>query len=227
MADVAAIVAKLRRRADPVNAAGQQRFGIRPRTEQLGLAMGPLRELAKAHRRDHALALELWAQPINECRMLAAFIADPKQVTPALMDAWITDFDSWALCDNACVHLFRRTPHAFAKVRAWADREPEFERRAAYALLATLAVHAKREPDQTFLDLLPLIDRASTDDRNFVKKAVNWALRQIGKRNSETCHTAAIALAEKLAQRDSPAARWIGHDALRELRKNHPRSSYQ
>lgn len=223
MADVAAIVTELRRQADPVNVTGQQRFGIRPRTEQLGLAMGPLRELAKAHRRDHALALELWAQPINECRMLAAFIADPKQVTPELMDAWITDFDSWALCDNTCVHLFRRTPHVFDKARAWADFAPEFERRAAFTLIATLAVHAKREPDQTFLDLLPLIERASDDDRNFVKKAVNWALRQIGKRRGDVCHPAALALAKDLATRDSRSARWIGGDALRELRGHSPR----
>jgi 3-methyladenine DNA glycosylase AlkD len=218
MAEVGSIVSELRRQSNPANIAGQQRFGIRPRTEQLGLAMSPLRELAKAHRRDHSLALELWAQPIYECRLLAALVADPKQVTPELMDAWIVDFDSWALCDNTCLHLFRRTPHGFAKVSAWADRTPEFERRAAFALLAALAVHAKREPDQTFLNLLPLIERAADDDRNFVKKAVNWALRQIGKRNSPVCHAAAMALAADLAERTSPASRWIGKDALRELR---------
>lgn len=217
MAKVASIVAELRRMADPDNIAGQQHFGVRPKTEQLGIAMGPLREIAKKHRGNHALALKLWCQPIHECRMLAAFIADPKQVTPDLMDEWIVDFDSWAVVDNTCMHLFRRTPHSFDKERAWANHTPEYERRAAFALLASLAVHAKREPDQTFLDLMPLIDHAANDKRNFVKKAVNWALRQIGKRKSEVCQNAAIKLAEDLSQRDSATERWIGKDALREL----------
>ena len=213
------LLTELRRHANPVNVAGQQRFGIRPRTELLGLSMVLLRDIAKPHRRDHALALALWQQPIHEAQLLAALTADPKQVTPELMDAWIADFDTWDLCDQVCMNVFRRTPYAFDKVTAWAHREPEFERRAAFALLATLAVHAKKEPDATFLALLPLIDEAASDERNFVKKAVNWALRQIGKRPSETLLTAALDLAEDLSTRESKSARWIGKDALRELSK--------
>jgi len=176
-----------------------------------------LRDLAKPHRHDHALAFALWAQPIHEAQLLAVLTADPQQFTPDLMDAWITDFDTWDICDQACLNVFRRTPYAFDKVTAWADREPEFERRAAFALVATLGVHAKKEPDATFLALLPLIDQAADDHRNFVKKAVNWALRQIGKRRSETLLSAALDLAEDLSTRESKSARWIGKDALREL----------
>ncbi len=213
------LLAELRAAGSPANVAGQRRFGIRPRTEQLGCPIPLLRALAKPHRRDHALALELWSRPIHEARLLAAFIADPQQVTPQLMDTWAADFDSWDLCDQVCLTVFRRTPHAFAKVRAWAYREPEYERRAAFALLASLAVHAKAEPDDTFLAFLPLITDAATDERNFVKKAVNWSLRQIGKRPSPALHTAALALAETLAVHPvSKSARWTGKSAARELR---------
>lgn len=215
----AKLIAEFRLQANPDNVAGQNRFGIRPRTELLGLSMVTLRETAKAHRGNQTLALALWAHPIHEAQLLAALTAAPKQFTPELMDAWITAFDTWDLCDQVCLNVFRRTPHAFAKVRVWANREPEFERRAAFALLATLGVHAKNEPDATFLNLLPLIDQAADDERNFVKKAVNWALRQIGKRRSETLLTAALDLAEDLSTRESKSARWIGKDALREISK--------
>ena len=211
------LIARLRQQANPVNVAGQMRFGIRPRTELLGLSMVQLRDYAKSHRGNQSLALALWAHPIHEAQLLAALTADPNAFTPDLMDAWIRDFDTWDICDQVCLNVFRRSPHAFARVSAWADREPEFERRAAFALLATLAVHAKKEPDKTFLALLPFIDKAASDERNFVKKAVNWALRQIGKRRSETLHTAALDLAEDLSTRESKSARWIGKDALREL----------
>lgn len=215
------LLAELRAAGTEENVEGQNRFGIRPRTEQLGCSMVLLRDLAKPHRRHHELALELWKRPIHEAQILAALTADPKQVTPELMDAWVGDFDSWDLCDQVCMNVFRRTPHAFDKVRAWADRHPEFERRAAFALLATLAVHQKREPNSTFLELLPLVERAAEDERNFVKKAVNWALRQIGKRSDPTCHAAALALAESLAEHPtSKSARWIGRDAVRELMRH-------
>jgi len=223
-AEAAALIAKLRTACDPANIARQQRFGSHPRNEQLGGTIPQLRALARAHGRDHPLAVALWSLPIHEARLLAALVADPRQLTPAQMDAWVAGFDSWDLCDQMCLNAFRHTPHAFAKVRAWAAREPEFERRAAFALLATLAVHRKQEPDTTFLELLPLIEHAATDERNFVKKAVNWALRQIGKRRrSPACHAAALALAEKLATHPtSPSARWIGKDAARELRAIRP-----
>ena len=172
--------------------------------------------------RDPTLALTLWAQPIHEARLLAAFIADPAAFTPELMDAWIKDFDSWDVCDQVCLNVFRRTPHAFAQVKTWSTRQPEFERRAALVLLATLALHAKKEPDETFLGLLPLIAHAASDERNFVKKATSWALRQIGKRPSPACHAAALALAEKLVAGEEKSARWIGRDAARELRRLAP-----
>lgn len=212
------LLAELRAETDPENIAGQRRFGIRPQTEQLGASMVRLRALAKSHRRNQALAEALWAHPVHEARILAALTADPRQFTPELADAWVTDLDSWDVCDQVVVGVLRETDFAFAKVREWAGREPEFERRAAFSLMANLALKRKKEPHQTFIDFLPLIDRAADDDRNFVKKAVNWALRQIGKRDSETCLAAALDLAEELAARDSRAARWIGRDALRELR---------
>lgn len=177
-----------------------------------------LRMMARPQRRNQELALALWAMPVHEARILAGFVADPREFTPRLMDAWAAGFDSWDLCDQVCIAVFRLTPYAFAKVRAWSRRRGEFGRRAAFSLLATLAVHAKAEPDATFLGLLPLIEAAATDERNFVKKAVNWALRQIGKRPSRVLRAAALDLARKLsAHPDSASARWIGKDAVREL----------
>lgn len=213
----ARLIAELRAESNPVNIAGQKRFGIRPQTEMLGASMGRLRALAKPHRRHHELAIALWEHPIHEAQILAALTADPHQMTPERADVWITAFDSWDVCDQVCLNVFRHTNFAFIKVREWAQREPEFEKRAAFALLATLAVHRKQEPHRTFLDLLPLIAGAADDERNFVKKAVNWALRQIGKRASETCLVAALDLADELSRRHSPSARWIGRDAMREL----------
>jgi len=175
-----------------------------------------VKEIARAHQRQHALALELWESRIFDARQLAAHVDDPKQVTREQMEAWVLDFDNWATCDNACMHLFRKTPHAFSCARAWVRREEEFVKRAGFALIATLAVHAKKEPDETLLAFFPAIRRASGDNRNFVKKAVNWALRQIGKRNP-SCRRAAIAEARHILRLDTPSARWIARDALREL----------
>ncbi len=211
------IVAALRAGRSPQDVAGQRHFGIRPSTEQLGLSMSHLRGIAREHGHDHELAAALWAQPVHEARILAVWIADPKRLTTGEMDSWLKDFDSWAICDVVCMHLFRRHPDAFAKVREWSTREQEFEKRAAFALLASLAVHRKKEPAQTFIDLLPLIQHAADDDRNFVKKAVNWALRQIGKRVDDSCLVAAVELAETLASSSDRTARWIGRDALREF----------
>ena len=212
-----ALLAELLAESDPANIAGQLRFGIRPKTEMLGASMVRLRGMAKIHRREQGLALALWEHPIHEAQILAALTADPQQFTPELADAWITKFDSWDVCDQMCINVFRETDFAFAKVREWAPREPEFERRTAFALMATLALKRKKEPHQTFLDFLPLIVQAADDERNFVKKAANWALRQIGKRQSDTCLAAALDLAESLIARESKSARWIGRDAFREL----------
>ncbi len=211
------IIALLRARRSPDDVAGQRRFGITPRGEQLGVRSVLLRQLAREHRRDHGLALELWASGIYDARQLAALVDDPKQVTEAQMEAWAAEFDNWATVDACCMHLFRKTPWAFAKARAWSGRSEEFVRRAGFTLMATLAVHAKKEPEATFLALLPLIEAGAGDERNFVKKAVNWALRQIGKR-SATLRPAAMATAEAILLQDTPAARWVARGALRELR---------
>lgn len=211
------IIALLRARRSPEDIAGQRRFGITPRGEQLGVRAPVLRQLAREHRRDHGLALELWGSGIYDARQLAALADDPKQVTEAQMEAWAAEFDNWATVDACCMHLFRKTPWAFAKARAWSGRPEEFVRRAGFTLMATLAVHAKKEPEATFLALLPLIEAGAGDERNFVKKAVNWALRQIGKR-SATLRPAAMATAEVILLQDTPAARWVARGALRELR---------
>ena len=175
-----------------------------------------LRPLAKRLTRDHQLAAALWATGVHEARILAAFIDEPAKVTTAQMDKWVAEFNSWDLCDQVCMSLFDKTPHVETKIKKWAKDEREFVRRAAFALLAGYAVHGKRTPDATFVAMLPLIERHATDPRNFVKKAVNWALRQIGKR-SIALHADALALAEKLAASSDRTARWIGKDAVREL----------
>ncbi|HNW40568.1 MAG TPA: DNA alkylation repair protein [Opitutaceae bacterium] len=211
------IIALLRARRSPDDVAGQRRFGITPRGEQLGVRSVLLRQLAREHRRDHGLALELWASGIYDARQLAALVDDPKQVTEAQMEAWAAEFDNWATVDACCMHLFRKTPWAFTKARTWSGRPEEFVRRAGFTLMATLAVHAKKEPESTFLALLPLIESGAGDERNFVKKAVNWALRQIGKR-SATLRPAAMATAEAILLQDTRAARWVARGALRELR---------
>jgi 3-methyladenine DNA glycosylase AlkD len=210
------ILAALRAQANPKNVAGMARYGIST-AGTLGVPMPVLRRLAKEVGRSHALAAELWASGIHEARILATLVEDPKRVTRRQMNQWARDFDSWDVCDQACQNLFRYTPLAWAMAAKWAGARREFVRRAAFALMAGLAVKAKHLPDEDFEALLPLISSAATDPRNLVKKAVNWALRAIGKRNPHL-RRAAIAAAENIRAIDSPAARWIASDALRELR---------
>jgi 3-methyladenine DNA glycosylase AlkD len=202
--------------ADPDNLPGVDRYGIRPDATVLGIRVPELRELAKAIKKDHALAEQLWTSGIHEARLLATMIADPKQFTPEIMDDWAASFDAWDVCDQACSNVFRKTKFAYEKIREWSARDEEFVKRAGFALMATLAVHDKKADDVLFMALLPLIERESDDERNFVKKAVNWALRQIGKRNA-TLNAEAIKTAQANQQHDSKAARWIASDALREL----------
>lgn len=193
------------------------RFGIW--TEHAyGVAVGDLRKLAKELGTDHAFAQVLWRNGWHEARMLACLIADPALVTRSKMDAWARDFDNWAIVDTACFVLFDRTPHAFAKIEQWAGRTPEFEKRAAFALLASVALHDKHMADQVFLDRLPLIRAAANDERNFVKKGVSWALRGIASR-SPALRDAAIALAEALAASTNATERWVGKDVLRDIRR--------
>ncbi len=209
------ILAELEALGSEENRTGMARFGINT-DRAYGISMTALRPLARRYRRKHALAAVLWRSGKHEARILAALIDDPKLVTSKQMDRWVADFDSWDLCDQACMKLFSATPFVMEKVQRWAKDEREFVRRAAFALIAGYAVHAKTVPDKEFLPFLTLIERHSGDNRNFVKKAVNWALRQIGKR-SVTLHPAALALAEKLAASQDRVARWIGRNAVKEL----------
>ena len=210
------ILAILRAQANPKNVAGMARFGITAKGT-LGVPVVEIRRLAKQAGRSHELAAELWASGIHEARILATIVEEPALVTRHQMNRWARDFDSWDVCDQACQNLFRYTPYAWTMAAEWAGARGEFVRRAAFALMAGLAVKAKHAPDEDFEALLPLIAGAATDERNLVKKAVNWALRGIGKRNPRL-RRAAIAAAEKIHAIDSPAARWIASDALRELR---------
>ena len=213
------ILERLQALADPEIVPGAGKFGITPDSRVLGIRVPEIRKLAKEIKKNHALAEQLWHSGIHEARLLATMIADPKQFTPEQMDAWAASFDSWDVCDQACINVFRKTKFAYEKVVDWSEREEEFVKRAAFALMATLAVHDKKAADVLFMALLPLTERESDDERNFVKKAVNWALRQIGKRNL-TLNAEAIKTAEAIQKRDSKSARWIASDALRELQSD-------
>jgi 3-methyladenine DNA glycosylase AlkD len=210
-------VAWLRKHAKKSVRDGMARYAI-PADKAFGIAVGDLRALGKQIGRDHALAAALWKAGWYEARMLACFVDDPAAVTVAQMDRWTRDFDSWAICDTACFHLFDRTPHAFARVAAWSTRKPEFERRAAFALLASLGTHDKRADDAAFLPGLSFCRAAADDERNFVKKAVSWALRAVGQR-SRALNEATLALARELAARDEATPRATGKEVLRELGK--------
>jgi 3-methyladenine DNA glycosylase AlkD/uncharacterized protein YdhG (YjbR/CyaY superfamily) len=193
---------------------GMARYAI-PSDTAYGVSVGTLKTMAKTIGTDHALALELWKSGRYEARMLAAFVDDPARVTVAQMDAWCRDFDNWAVCDHACFHLFDRTPHALGRVAAWAGRKPEFQRRAAFALLASVALHDKAVSNASLLATLPLIEEAAVDERNFVKKAVSWALRSLGRRPA--LRKDATTVARRLAASGNSSARWVGKDALRDL----------
>jgi 3-methyladenine DNA glycosylase AlkD len=197
------------------NIAGMARFGIMI-DAALGISVTKLRSIAKNLGKNHDLGEKLWQSGIHEARILAAFVSEPTRITGKQMEAWVKDFDSWDLCDVVCGSLFDRTPFAHSKAITWAKRERQFERRAGFALMAWLAVHDKEGSDKKFQRFFPLIKRAATDERNFVKKAVNWALRQIGKRN-RTLNKKAIAFAKEFQKMDSKSARWIAADALKEL----------
>jgi 3-methyladenine DNA glycosylase AlkD len=213
--DVDSVVAALTRRGSKRGREGMARYGI-VAENVLGVSVADIRAIAKQIGRNHSLALALWKTNIYEARMLTAFISEPARVTPALMDRWARDFDNWAICDTLCFHLFDRTPHAWAKVEQWSSDRREFVKRGAFALLASLALHDKNAPDKPFLKTLRLIERAASDERNFVKKAVSWALRGIGRRN-RALNAVAVEVARRFCQLDEPAARWIGRDALKEL----------
>jgi 3-methyladenine DNA glycosylase AlkD len=212
------ILKELKSQVNPDNVAGMVRFGINPKGTY-GISIPVLRRLARVTGKNHQLALELWSSGIHEARILAAMVDDPASVTAGQMDDWVKDFDSWDVCDQCCSNLFRKTEFARAKCVEWASREEEFVKRAAFALMASMAAWSQDLDDQIFESFFPLIENASDDSRNFVKKAVNWALRQIGKRNA-SLRRKAIRVAERIQKRDSRSAKWIASDALRELQKS-------
>lgn len=196
--------------------ASMKRFGIKVDNAR-GVSTPALQALARTIGHDHRLAAQLWASGILEARAVARMIDEPAKVSRVQMDRWARDLDSWAVCDACCCYLFRKTPFAWAKAVEWSGKHPEFVKRAGFALMAYLAVHDKAASDEAFVKLLPLMERESGDDRPFVRKAVNWALRQVGKRNLRL-RAHAIAAAERIKARGTRSARWIASDALRELR---------
>jgi 3-methyladenine DNA glycosylase AlkD len=209
------IVRIMESKRNQANVDGMARFGIRS-DKVLGLCMPDIVVLAKRIGKDHKMALALWDTGIYDARVLAALVDEPKKVTRRQMERWALDFDNWGVCDNACMHLFDRASCVWEVVPDWCRREEEFVRRAGFAIIASLTIHDKKAGDERFLAILPLIREASTDERPMVRKAVNWALRQIGKRNAEL-NKAAIAEAKAIKAIPSKSARWIASDALREL----------
>jgi 3-methyladenine DNA glycosylase AlkD len=213
--DVSAAMAWLEKHSTKKTRDGMARFGL-PSQHALGVTVADIRKLAKLIGRDHRLALDLWTTGCYEARMLTSFIDDPQQVTPAQMDRWARDFDNWGITDSLSFHLFDKTPHAWKKISAWRTRPEEFVKRAAFATLWGLTVHDKHAKNEPFVEGLGFIESAADDERHFVKKGVNMALRAIGKRN-RALHAEALRCARALAQSGNAATRWIGSDAVREL----------
>ena len=205
----------LKSKARPDQLDGMARYGI-VGEKRLGVSIPDLRKLAKKIGKDHNLAIRLWKTGIQDARILAAMIDVPEEVTAKQMEDWVKDFDSWDVCDQVCMNLFEKVPFVLTKIHQWSGRDEAFVKRTAFSLIACLAWHDKKADDDFFLRLLPIIKKAATDERNYVKKAVNWALRNIGKRNPNL-NKIAIQTAEEIQQMDSRAARWIASGALREL----------
>jgi len=209
------IIKMLKTMGNPKNVEGMARYGINPKNN-LGVSIYKLRPLAKEIGKNHELSLKLWESGIHDARLLAVFVEEPSQVTEKQMDSWAKDFDSWDVCDQACTSLFDLTSHAWKKVFEWAERDEEFVKRAAFSIIAGLAVHDKDASDEKFEQFSHLIIKHSTDERNYVKKAVNWALRNIGKRNV-TLNKKMIKVSKDIQKIDSKSAKWIASDAIREL----------
>ncbi|MGI6208000.1 MAG: DNA alkylation repair protein [Anaerolineae bacterium] len=219
------VVCELQRLADPTSLAGMARFGITPQ-KALGVRVPDLRRLARRIGTDRDLARQLWDAALRETQILASMVDDPAQVTEDQMEAWAASFTYWEICDQVCMNLFAYTPFAWAKAEEWSGREEEFVKRAGFVLMARLAVSDKSAHDRSFESFLPLIERESGDPRPMVRKAVNWALRQIGKRSPALWHQA-MPVAARLADSSVPSARWVGRDALRELDSEEVRKRLQ
>lgn len=221
MNDCEFILAELKSLSDPVYRQTMLRFGI-DNSKALGVSLPKVRTLAKQIRKNQELSLQLWSTGIHEAMILASIIGDPQLVTEAQMDSWANGFSTWDVCDQACGNLFIKTPYFKSKILEYTKAEKEFVKRTGFVLMAEAAVHLKKEPDETFLEFLPIIEREAWDNRNFVKKAANWALRQIGKRNAFLWEHA-IACAENILAQNNKKANWIALDALRELHSKGPK----
>jgi len=215
MASVKDVLVELQSKAQPEQLEGMAKYGMTVE-QRLGVSVPDMRKLAKEIGKDHELALDLWRTGIAEARILASMVDDPDKLTEEQMEDWVKDINSWDICDQVCMNLFEKNQLAWKKIVDWSEREEEFVKRTAFSLIACLAWHDKKASDKKFIALLPLIIRGATDERNFVKKAVNWALRNIGKRNLHL-NRAAINAANEIRRLDSKAARWIAADAIREL----------
>lgn len=213
---VADILLTLKSQSNPEYLDSLRRLGVQGETI-LGVKMPVLRSLAKSYKKDHQLALQLWDSNVHEARILATLLDEVKEVTETQMENWVRDFYSWDICDQTCSNLFCRTSFAYDKALIWSERHEEFVKRAGFVMMAGLSIHDKKAEDAQLAAFFPLIEREAYDERNFVKKAVNWALRQIGKRNA-TLRTMAMLVAERLAVHELPSARWVGRDALKELK---------
>lgn len=211
------VLESLRRKGTRKTVAGMARYGIVAK-RAFGVPMGALKTLARKNGKNHELAIQLWNSDWYEARLLAALIGEPEKLTRRQMNAWASDFENWADCDTACFALFDRSPFAWEKARQWSGSPREFVKRGGFVLMACLALHDKRAPDESFLGFLPLIEKGARDDRNFVSKGVNWALRSIGRRN-KTLKAAALKVAVRLATSREPAPRWVGTDAIRQLKR--------
>jgi 3-methyladenine DNA glycosylase AlkD len=215
MASVKDVLDKLQSKAQPEQLKGMAKYGMAVE-QRLGVSVPDMRKMAKEIGRDHKLALDLWRTGIAEARIVAGMVGDPAKLTEEQMEEWVKDINSWDVCDQVCMNLFEKNQLAWKKIVDWSEREEEFVKRTAFSLIACLAWHDKKASDEKFVELLPVIIRGATDERNFVKKAVNWALRNIGKRNLNL-NKAAIDTAKGIRRLDSKAARWIAADAIREL----------
>ncbi len=215
MASVEEVLKKLRARARPDQLEGMAQYGMVDEG-RLGVSVPDMRKIAKELGKDHKLALDLWETGIPEAKIVAAMIDEPEKLTERQMEDWVKGINSWDICDQVCMNLFEKTPLALKKILDWSEREEEFIKRTAFALIACLAWHDKGAKDEEFIKLFPVIKRGATDERNLVKKAVNWALRNIGKRNPYL-NKAALKAAEEIQRIDSKAAHWIASDAIREL----------
>jgi 3-methyladenine DNA glycosylase AlkD len=210
------VLSKLREKADSANLEGMGRYGMAV-DHRLGVSVADMRQIVKRLKKNHALASNLWGTGLAEGKIVASMIDEPEKLTEAQMDSWVMGFDSWDVCDQVCMNLFENSPLAWKKIPEWSKREETFVKRAAFALIACLAWHSKEATDEDFLRLFPVIKSGAVDERNFVKKSVNWALRNIGKRNLNL-NKAAVNLAEQICQLDSKTAKWIGSNAIKELK---------